>query len=133
MKTSFRITPRLLKQFFTTISIAILLLSSTSCSKDDMDCEENNTGVLIATNTRSKGTLKVFFNREPRSGNTPGDLNIKPGESANMDLLSGQISIFALLDLSSCNPEGTVCMRQAETLESKIVDLSACQEFNIAY
>lgn len=133
MKTSFKITNGLFKQFFTMILVATLLLSSTSCSKDNMDCEENNTGNLIVTNARSKGRLKIFFNREPRSGNTPGDLNIQPGESANMDLLSGQISIFALLDLSSCGPEGTTCINRTETLESKTVDLSACQDLNVTY
>ena len=98
-----------------------------------MDCEENNTGSIIVTNARTKGRLKIYFNREPRSGNVPGDLNVKPGESGTMDLPSGQISIFALLDLSSCNPEGTICMNRTETLEGKTVDLSACQDLNVTY
>ena len=133
MKTSFKKAYGLFRQTAVLFTTVILLLSSVSCSKDNIDCEENNLGTLIVTNTRSKGRLKVFFNKEPRSGNTPGDLNIQPGESGTMDLLSGQVSIFALLDLSSCNPEGTICNNRAETLESKIVDLSACEEFNIAY
>lgn len=133
MKTSFKIAHGLFKKFFPVLTIVILLLSSASCSKENMDCEENNTGTIVVTNTRSKGVLKIFFNKEPRSGNIPGDLNIKPGESGNMDLLSGQISIFTLLDLSSCNQEGTTCIRRTETLEGKIVDLSACQDLNITY
>lgn len=133
MTTSFKITYGLFKQLIALLTTAILLLSSVSCSKENMECEENNTGTIIIANTKSKGVLKVFFNTEPRSGNIPGDLNIKPGESGNMDLPSGQISIFALLDLSSCGPSGTSCIIRNETLEGKVVNLSACQDLNVTY
>jgi hypothetical protein len=133
MKTSFKKAYGLFKQSTLQLTMLVLLFSSISCSKDNMDCEENNTGTIIVTNMRTKGRLKIYFNSEPRSGNTPGDLNIKPGESGTMDLPSGQIFIFALLDLSSCNPEGTVCMNRTETLEGKVVNLSACQDLNVAY
>ena len=133
MKTSFKKALGLFKHSTTLLLANILFFSSLYCSKNNMSCEENNTGTLIVTNSRSKGTLKVFFNREPRSGNTSGDLNIQPGESASTDLLSGQISLFALLDLSSCGPEGTTCIIRNETLEGKTVDLSACQDLNVTY
>ena len=112
--------------------LSIFFYSLSSCSSTDA-CEDANTGTLVVQNTRTNGVLKLFFNQEPRSGNSAGDLNILPGETASMDQLAGQIAIFALLDLSSCNPEGTVCDRRTETLEGKTIDLSACEEFNIAY
>jgi hypothetical protein len=96
-----------------------------------MDCEENNAGTLIIENSRSIGTLKIFFDQEPRSGNVAGDLNILPGETANSDQLAGQRIIYALLDNSTCN-DGT-CFVRNETLPARTVDLSACEDFNIVY
>ena len=96
-----------------------------------MACEINNSGTVIIENSRSTGILKIYFDQEPRSGNTSGDLNIRPGERANSDLLAGQKIIYALLDTSTCS--GEVCLIRNESLPMRTIDLMACQEINLTY
>lgn len=115
---------------FIGICILLILLSIYSCS-DSKACEEDNTGTLIIENTKSTGVLKIFFNREPASSNVSGDLNIEPGEKVRKQHLAGQITIFALLDLSYCTNGG--CVIQNEELPEKMVNLDPCDEINIVY
>ncbi len=113
------------------ILLLLILLLASSCSEDPEACEENNTGTIVVENSRSTGRIKIFFNEEPRSGNVPGDLNIKPGEKANIQQLAGQHIIYALLDTSTCS--GERCIIRNETLPERTVDLSSCQDLNLVY
>lgn len=115
-----------------TLALLVILFMLSSCSDDTPECEMSNTGTIIIENTRSKGTVQVFFNKTGTIAiNGPGNLNIPSGEKASIELPAGQHNVKARLSISSCS--GNRCQISTSGLPEKNVDLSSCDDFNLSY
>ena len=120
--------------YFRTLLLLCCLFSAIGCSKEDSAplCEMNNTGTIAVENTRSNGSLQVFFDR---TGTIPvnqtGELNIATGEKASLQKPAGPRNLKVNLIISNCN--GERCSVSSSRLEEKNVDLTACEEVNIIY
>jgi hypothetical protein len=109
-----------------------VLLCATSCAKEIPSCEETNIGTIIVENSRTKGVVKIYFNETDRIPiNGSGDLNIPPGEKANMSLPAGLHNVKAILSITECT--GGRCHTTTSGLPEKNTDLASCEDLNLIY
>ncbi|MEP1032186.1 hypothetical protein [Ekhidna sp.] len=120
------------------LGIAIIASALLSCGEDEPTplCEERNTGSLIVTNNypespNSHNSLAVFINRDARSSNSSGDLNIGPGEVGLVTLPAGIHSVNIYLNTGSCS--GTRCEVSRDFIDEREVDLEQCEDLNMAF
>lgn len=115
------------------VVILFLLIIPVSCSKDNEACEDNNTGILNAENSRSTGAVFIILNETGQISLNDASLSIPPNESASITLPAGQHSLRALLVISVCSENGMRCSNNTSELPERTVDLDACQEINLVY
>lgn len=119
--------------FVSTLAVALI---SISCFKDEPACAENNTGTLIIQNNygenpNSRNSLAVFINRDARSSNEAGDLNIPFGETGEIELAAGIHEINVYRNTGSCSNNTCLVSRAFEGMRD--IDLGQCEELNMAY
>ncbi|WP_276391528.1 hypothetical protein [Eudoraea chungangensis] len=115
------------------VVILVLLIIAISCSKDNEACEDNNTGILNAENSRSTATVFIILNETGQISLNDASLNIPPNESASITLPAGQHSLKALLVISVCSENGMRCSNSISELPERTVELDACQELSLVY
>jgi hypothetical protein len=122
MKTSKKLRP---------LVLLIIILTAISCSDDISDCELTNSGTIQVENMRNNGVLQVHFNKGKIPVNGIGDLTVKPGEQANIQLPAGVHNVKTNLVITDCS--GNRCSVSTTRLDEKDVDLSACATSNLIY
>ena len=117
---------------FYTLLIVLLLVLTTSCTDDSAEpCDEDNVGTIILENKGVDGSLQLYVNPVRIGSNTPGDLSVQPGEKASIDVPAGSHNILVRSFKSECS--GNRCFIQSTPLDEKSIDVSACQNLNMAY
>lgn len=119
------------KYIFRYFILLILLGIIYSCGEDTLLCEANNTGSVEFENTRNKGVIQVFFDKERISANGSGDLNIQPGERASSDLLVGSHNIKVRVIISEC--VNSSCQVSSTLLSDTDEEIFQCQTRSYAY
>ena len=118
---------------FYTLLFVLLIVFTTSCEDDSVEpCDEDNIGTIILENKGGvEGKLHLYINPARIGSNTPGDISVEPGEKGSIDVPAGTHNILVRNIITECS--GNRCAIRSTQLDEKSIDVSACQNLNMAY
>ena len=117
---------------FYTLLIVLLIVLTTSCEDDSVEpCDEDNIGTIILENKGVEGSLQLYLNPVRIGSNTPGDISVQPGDKVSIDVPAGTHNILVRSFITECS--GNRCAIRSIQLDEKSIDVSSCENLNIAY
>ncbi len=115
----------------TFILLSILVFLTLACEKESPLCATQNVGTMEVTNNFTQGTLQVYIDTPPRSGNGIGDISVPAGETKTSDLPTGTHDIYAILVVTTCS--GSRCSVNPSPQKDKEVEIKQCSTQSIFY